>query len=70
VNFYSLENRAARCVRNANQGDATCLMITAAEREEATRLVGDSPVVVATGFEIKNFLIHLEAETSSRRKRR
>jgi hypothetical protein len=70
MNFFSLENRAARCVRNANQGDATCLMVTAAEREEAQRLVGGSPVIVATGFEIRNFLIHLDAETSSRRRRR
>ena len=69
MNLYSLPNRVARCVQNANQGDATVLMITESEREAAQRLVGSAPVIVATGPEIRQFLIHLESENRRKGKR-
>ncbi len=70
MDLYSLPNRAARCRRTADQGDATVLMVTESQREEATRLCGTSPVIVATGPEIRNFLIHIGLETSRRKGKR
>ncbi len=70
MNFYSLPNRAARCRRTADQGDAVILLITEDQRAEATRLVGQSPVIVATGPEVRQFLIHIGLETSKRKGKR
>ncbi len=70
MNLYSLPNRAARCRRTADQGDAVILLVTEGDREEAQRLCGASPVIVATGPEVRQFLIHVGLETSRRKGKR
>jgi hypothetical protein len=55
---YDLQHRAARCVREALDGRAVILKVTEEERAEAQRLVGDAPVIIATGAESMAFLMH------------
>jgi hypothetical protein len=57
MNQFDLPHRAARCVATANAGDAVILMITEEQREEATRLVGDVPVITANREQTKQFLM-------------
>jgi hypothetical protein len=53
----NLAQRAARCVATANAGDAVVLVIGDDQRDEAARLVGDAPVVIANRDECRQFLI-------------
>ena len=54
---FDLSHRAARCVSYANDGNACILVVTDADRAEAQALVGDAPVIVATGGEAREFLM-------------
>ncbi len=56
MNPFDLQHRAARCVSWANDGNATILVVTDETRAEAQGLVGDAPVIVATGAEALQFL--------------
>jgi hypothetical protein len=56
MNQLTLSQRARRCVATANAGDPVILIITEEQREEATRLVGDAPVIVANREQTKQFL--------------
>jgi hypothetical protein len=52
-------HRAARCAEYANDGNATILMVSSEEeRAEAQGLVGQSPVIIASGSEALAFLRH------------
>jgi hypothetical protein len=56
----NLQQRAARCRERAERGDATILIVTNAERDEAVRLVGEAPCIVATPAEAQQFLTYLQ----------
>jgi hypothetical protein len=53
----NLAQRAARCVERANAGDPVVLMIGDDQRDEAARLVGNAPVVIANREQTRRFLI-------------
>lgn len=53
---FDLPHRAARCVRHARDGNAVILVITDGQREEAERLIGAAPVIVANSAECLRFL--------------
>jgi hypothetical protein len=53
---FSLRNRCARSVREANAGMATMLRIEESERAEAVRLIGAAPCIIATHDQAMSFL--------------
>jgi hypothetical protein len=54
-----LAARAKRCAATALAGDPVILVIGEDERDEATRLVGNAPVIVANRQECRDFLIFM-----------
>lgn len=65
---FDLPHRAARCVEYASYGNAVILKVVEKEREEAKKLIGEAPVIVATGKETIEFLKRWMAPMFKRRK--
>lgn len=53
---HALASRAEGCVRDTEQGMACLLKVESDELEEARRLIGEAPVIVATHEEAMRFL--------------
>jgi hypothetical protein len=52
----TLSDRVDRCVRSANAGQATMLIVGVDQLDEARRLVGQAPVVVCDSADAVRFL--------------
>ena len=65
---HSLRKRILRSVSEADMGQAVICRIQPEERAEALRLVGASPVIVATGDEALAFLTEWMAPIFKRKR--
>jgi hypothetical protein len=72
--MMSLEHRAQRCVVHAQRGEPIILVVGADELERARALVGEAPVIVATGGQTMQFLAiyaqQLNEQYGGKRRRR
>jgi hypothetical protein len=62
----SLTDRAERCRRRAESGDAVILICAASEVAEAQRVVGSADVIVATSAEATAFLAYMRKPAKRR----